>query len=58
MIKTLNDMEIDKIIAQINSVFDEFMPELSKPLFDSKDMPSKDTETMWNEIFQQQNAKG
>ncbi len=58
MIKTLNDMEIDKLIAQINSVLDEFIPELSKPIFDTNDIPSKDTETIWNEIIQQQTEKG
>ena len=58
MIKTLNDMEIDKLIAQINSVLDEFIPELGKPIFDTNDIQSKDTEKIWNEIIQQQNAKG
>jgi len=58
MIKTLNDMEIDKLIAQINSVLDEFIPELGKPLFDTNDISSKKTEKIWNEIIQQQNAKG
>jgi hypothetical protein len=58
MIETLNDMEIDKLIAQINSVLDEFIPELGKPIFDTNDIPSKNTEKIWNEIIQQQNAKG
>ena len=57
MIKTLNDMEIDKLITQINSVLDEFFPELSKPVFDAQNIPMKDTEKIWNEIIQQQNAK-
>jgi hypothetical protein len=58
MIKTLNDIEIDKLISQINSVLDEFFPELSKPVFDAQSIPMKDTEKIWNEIIQQQNAKG
>jgi hypothetical protein len=58
MIQTLNDMEIDEFIAQINSVLDEFIPELDKPVFDTNDIPSKDTETIWNEIIQPQKAKG
>ena len=58
MIKTLNDMEIDKLIAQINSVLDEFIPELGKPIFDTNDITVKGTEKIWNEIIQQQNAKG
>ncbi|MGD2013757.1 MAG: hypothetical protein PVH85_23050 [Desulfobacterales bacterium] len=57
MIKTLNDMEIDKLISQINSVLDEFFPELSKPVFDAQNIPMKDTEKIWNEIIQQQNTK-
>jgi len=57
MIKTLNDMEIDKLITQINSVLDEFFPELGKPVFDTQSIPMKDTEKIWNEIIQQQNAK-
>ena len=57
MIKTLNDMEIDKLITQINSVLDEFFPELNKPVFDAQKIPMKDTEKIWNEIIQQQNAK-
>jgi hypothetical protein len=51
-------MEIDKLISQINSVLDEFFPELSKPVFDAQSIPMKDTEKIWNEIIQQQNAKG
>lgn len=58
MIKTLNDMEIDNLIAQINSVLGEFIPELSRPIFDTNDIPSTDTEKIWDEIIQTQNAKG
>jgi hypothetical protein len=58
MIKTLNDMEIDKLIAQINSVLDEFIPELGKPIFHTNDIATKGTEKIWNEIIQQQNVKG
>ena len=58
MIKTLNDMEIDKLIAQINSVLDEFIPELGQPIFDINNIPAKNTEKIWNEIIQQQNSKG
>jgi len=58
MIKTLNDMEIDELIVQINSVLEEFIPELDKPVFDTNDIPSKDTEKIWNEIIQPQKAKG
>ena len=57
MIETLNDMEIDELITQINSVLDEFFPELSKPVFDAHNIPMKETEKIWNEISQQQIAK-
>jgi len=52
MIKTLNDLEIDKLIAQINDVLDEYIPETSKPMFDVNDVPLKDTEQIWQEIIQ------
>jgi len=58
MIRTLNDMEIDKLIAQINLVLDEFIPELDKPIFDTNDITTKGTEKIWNEIIQPQNVKG
>ena len=58
MIKTLNDMEINKLIVKINLVLDEFIPELSEPLFDVKDIAAKDTEIIWNEMIQPQKAKG
>jgi hypothetical protein len=51
MIKTLNDLEIDKLIAQINEVLDEYTPETRKPLFDADDVPLKDTKLIWKEII-------
>jgi outer membrane murein-binding lipoprotein Lpp len=50
MIKTLNDLEVDKLIAQINSALDEYTPETTKPLFDVDGVSLKDTEQIWNEI--------
>jgi len=50
MIKTLNDLEIDKLIAQIDDVLDEYIPQTGKPLFDVNDVPLKDTERIWQEI--------
>ena len=58
MIKTLNDMEIDKLIARINLILDEFLPELSKPLFDANETASKDTQIIWNEMIEQEKTKG
>jgi hypothetical protein len=50
MIKTLNDLEVDKLIAQINSALDEYTPETSKPLFDADSVTLKDTEKIWIDI--------
>jgi hypothetical protein len=51
MIKTLNDLEIDKLIAQINEVLDEYTAGTSKPMFDANDVPLKDTKLLWKEII-------
>jgi len=50
MIKTLNDLETDKLIAQINSVLDEYIPEIDKPMFDVEGISLEDTEKIWNEL--------
>ncbi len=52
MIKTLNDMEIDKLVAQINEVLDEYTAETGKPMFDVNGVPLKDTEKIWNELIE------
>ena len=58
MLKTLNDMEIDKLIAQIDLVLDEILPELGKPVFDTRNVPKKNPEAIWNEIIQKQKVNG
>lgn len=50
MIKTLNDLEVDKLISQINSALDEYTPETTKPLFEVDGVPLKDIEDIWNDI--------
>ena len=50
MIKTLNDLEVDKLIARINSALDEYTPETTKPLLDVDGVTLKNTEEIWNEI--------
>ena len=50
MIKTLNDLEVDKLIAQINSALDEYTSEASKPLFDVDGVALKDTVQIWDDI--------
>jgi hypothetical protein len=51
MIKTLNNLEIDKLIAQINSVLDEFIPQIEKPMFDVNDIHIENTEKIWKNIY-------
>ncbi len=50
LIKALNDLEVDKLIAEINSALDEFTPETTRPLFDVDAVPLQDTEEIWNDI--------
>ena len=50
MIKTLNDLEVDKLISQINSALDEYTSEAGKPLFDVDGVPLKDTVQIWDDI--------
>lgn len=50
MIKTLNDLEVDKLIAQINSALDQYAPETTRPLFDADSVALKDTEQIWKDI--------
>ena len=51
MIKTLNDLETDKLIAQINEILDEYTLAASKPMFDDADVPLKDTKLIWKKII-------
>ena len=50
IIKTLNDLEVDKLIAQINLTLDKYSPVTARPLFDADSVPLKDTEQIWQEI--------
>ncbi len=50
MIKILNDLEVDKLIARINSVFDEYVPQSREPFFDVNEIPMQSMEKIWNEI--------
>jgi len=50
MLKTLNDLETDKLISRINAILDEYILESNKPMFDVNDVPLKDTEKIWHEI--------
>ena len=50
MIKTLNDLETDKLIGRINEILDEYIPESNKSMFDVNDIPLKDPVKIWHEI--------
>ena len=49
---------IDKLIAQINDILDELIPQTTKPMFDVDDVPLKDTRQIWNEIVAEKGHKG
>ena len=51
MIKTLNDLEIDKLMVQINDMLGEYTSESSKTFFDVDDVPLKDIELIWQAII-------
>ena len=51
MIKTLNNLDTDRLISQINEILDQYIPESNKPMFDVNDVPLKDAETIWHELL-------
>ena len=50
LIKTLNDMEVDELIEQINSVLDEYIPETQRPLFSVDNIETRPAEEIWRGI--------
>ena len=52
LIRTLNDMEVDKLIYDINVVLDEYIPEIQKPVFAIDGLQRKAPEIIWNEIIE------
>ena len=51
LIRTLNDMEVDKLIYEINVVLDEYIPETQKPVFAIDGIQRKSPDIIWNEII-------
>ena len=51
MIKILNDLEVDKLISQINSALDQYTPETTRPLFNADSVSLKDAEQIWKDII-------
>jgi len=50
LIRTLNDMEVDELIHNINSVLDEYIPETKKPVFTIDNIQKKSAEKIWSEL--------
>jgi hypothetical protein len=50
LIHTLKDMEIEKLLARIDRVLDEFIPETQKQIFNAADMRLTPIEIIWDEI--------
>ena len=51
IIHTLKDLEIENLIDRIDTVRDEFMPEIQKPIFDAFDIRLMPTDRVWSEII-------
>jgi hypothetical protein len=51
IIHTLKDLEIENLIDRIDTVLDEFMPEIQKPIFDTFDIRLMPTDRVWSEII-------
>lgn len=51
IIQTLKDLEIENLIDRIDTVRDEFMPEIQKPIFDAFDLRLMPTDRVWSEII-------
>ena len=51
IINTLKDMEIENLIDRIDTVLDEFIPEIQKQIFNAFDMRLMPTDRVWNELI-------
>ncbi len=50
IINTLKDMEIEKLLARIDSVLDEYIPETKKQIFNAADIRFTPIERVWDQI--------
>ena len=55
IINTLKDMEIENLIDRIDTVLDEFIPEIQKQIFNAFDIRLMPTDRVWNEIISKPN---
>ncbi|MGD8523342.1 MAG: hypothetical protein PVF56_19500 [Desulfobacterales bacterium] len=51
LIRTLNDMQIDRLIHRINEVLDEYVPETKKHIVSLETISWPSSEMIWNEII-------
>jgi Fe-S cluster assembly iron-binding protein IscA len=51
IINTLKDLEIKNLIDRIDTVLDEFIYEIQKPIFDAFDLRLMPTDRIWSEII-------
>ena len=51
LIRTLNDMEVDRLVHKINSVLDEFIPETKNHIFTVENIQGASFEKIWDEII-------
>jgi hypothetical protein len=52
LLRTLNDMQVDELIHEINTVLDEYIPETQKAIFTVEDIRRKPPEKIWGEIVE------
>jgi hypothetical protein len=50
LIRTLNDMEVDELISNINIVLDEYFPETRNNIFRVENIQPVNPEKIWNQI--------
>ncbi len=51
LIRTLNDMQVDKLIYRVNDVLDDYLPETKKHLISLEGLQWQSSEMIWNEII-------
>ncbi len=52
LLRTLNDMQVDELINEINTVLDEYIPETQKPTFTVEDIRRDPPEKLWSELVE------
>jgi hypothetical protein len=51
LIRTLNDMPVDRLIYRINEVLDEYKPETKKHMISVEGIQWRSSEKVWNEVI-------